>query len=176
MPPLPGELSPGGEGHWGPPGSYGQPPAGPPPSHRPLSRALVYVVVAVLAAAVGAGAVFALRGSAGPAPSSATSSQDIPKPAQKPGSSSGSLNQTVASKVEPGLVDITSFVHYQQQVFEGTGMVLTSNGLALTNNHVIKGSTERPQVRRPGRRHRQRTGHRAAPADRGVRAEDRPAR
>jgi S1-C subfamily serine protease len=100
-------------------------------------------VVAVLAAAVGAGAVFALRGSAGPAPSSATSSQDIPKPAQKPGSGpgSGSLNQTVASKVEPGLVDITSFVHYQQQVFEGTGMVLSANGLVLTNNHVVKGST-----------------------------------
>ena len=47
----------------------------------------------------------------------------------------------MAHKVEPGLVDITSFVHYQQQVFEGTGMVLSANGLVLTNNHVIKGAT-----------------------------------
>jgi S1-C subfamily serine protease len=47
----------------------------------------------------------------------------------------------VAKKVDPGLVDITSYVHYQQQVFEGTGMVLSANGLVLTNNHVIKGGT-----------------------------------
>jgi S1-C subfamily serine protease len=32
-------------------------------------------------------------------------------------------------------------VHYQREVFEGTGMVLSSDGLVLTNNHVIKGST-----------------------------------
>src|SRR5262249_23874986 len=40
-----------------------------------------------------------------------------------------------------GLVDIISYVHYQREVFEGTGMVLSSDGLVLTNNHVIKGST-----------------------------------
>jgi S1-C subfamily serine protease len=108
-----------------------------------MSRALVYVVVAVLAAAVGAGAVFALRGSSGPAPSSAVGAQDIPKPKANPGGAAGSgnLSTSVAHKVEPGLVDITSFVHYQQQVFEGTGMVLSANGLVLTNNHVIKGAT-----------------------------------
>ncbi len=38
-------------------------------------------------------------------------------------------------------MDITSYVHYQREVFEGTGMVLSSDGLVLTNNHVIKGST-----------------------------------
>jgi S1-C subfamily serine protease len=146
VPPLPGELHgavpPGGESHWAPPGGYGQPPA-PPPSRGPMSRVLVYVVVAVLAAAVGAGAVFALRGTAGPAPSSSLGAQDIPKPKANPGAGAGSSDVTaaVARKVEPGLVDITSYVHYQQQVFEGTGMVLSANGLVLTNNHVIKGST-----------------------------------
>ena len=92
MPPLPGELHgavpPGGEGQWAP-GGYGQSPAGPPPSRGPMSRALVYVVVAVLAAAVGAGAVFALRGSGGAAPSSAVGAQDIPKPKANPGGAAG---------------------------------------------------------------------------------------
>jgi S1-C subfamily serine protease len=120
------------------------PPAAPPPSRGPLSRALIYVVVAVLAAAVGAGAVFALRGSSGPAPASSVGAQDIPKPKALPGSANGpsGLNvNSVANKVAPGLVDITSSARYQQQVFEGTGMVLAANGLVLTNNHVIKGST-----------------------------------
>jgi S1-C subfamily serine protease len=108
-----------------------------------MSRALVYIVVAVLAAAVGAGAVFALRGSGGQAPSASVGAQDIPQPKANPGSGAGSgdVSAAVARKVDPGLVDITSMARYQQQVFEGTGMVLSANGLVLTNNHVIKGST-----------------------------------
>ena len=144
-PPLPGQLPgavpPGGEGRWAPPG-YGQPP-GPRPSRGPLSTALVYLLVAVLAAAVGAGAVLALRGSGGAAPPSASQANEIPKPKSNagPGAGSANLNGSVARKVEPGVVDITSYVHYQREVFEGTGMVLSPNGLVLTNNHVIKGST-----------------------------------
>jgi S1-C subfamily serine protease len=87
--------------------------------------------------------VLALRGSGGPAPSSSVGAQDIPQPKQNHGGAAGApdLSTSVARKVAPGLVDITSYVHYQQQVFEGTGMVLSANGLVLTNNHVIKGST-----------------------------------
>jgi S1-C subfamily serine protease len=100
-------------------------------------------VVAVLAAAVGAGAVFALRGAAGHAPGSSTASQDIPQPKTNHGggTTAGINASAVARRVQPGLVDITSYVHLQQAVFEGTGMVLTPGGLVLTNNHVIKGST-----------------------------------
>ena len=142
VPPLPAHVS-GGGGQWVPPGGYAQPTARP--SRGPLGYALVYVLVAVLAAAIGAGAVLALRGSAGQAPTSSTADQGvIPRPHHAPGggSSASGLNvSAVAGKVEPGLVDITSYVHYQREVFEGTGMVLSSNGLVLTNNHVIKGST-----------------------------------
>lgn len=149
VPPLPGEIlgavPPGSGGHWAAQGDYGGlPAAGPPPSRGWVGRALVYIVVAVLAAAAGAGAVFALRGSAGQAPASSVSSQVIPKPKanRAGGRNIGGINvSAVARKVEQGLVDITSFVHLQQQVFEGTGMVLTPGGLVLTNNHVIKGST-----------------------------------
>ena len=47
----------------------------------------------------------------------------------------------MAAKVEPGVVDITSTLNYQSETAEGTGMVLNSNGLVLTNNHVINGAT-----------------------------------
>lgn len=44
----------------------------------------------------------------------------------------------VAKKVDPGLVDITSTFASQNGTAEGTGMILTSNGLVLTNNHVVE--------------------------------------
>jgi S1-C subfamily serine protease len=48
----------------------------------------------------------------------------------------------VAAKVDPALVDINSTFGYQQASGAGTGIVLTSNGLVLTNNHVIDGATK----------------------------------
>jgi S1-C subfamily serine protease len=47
----------------------------------------------------------------------------------------------IAKNVDPGLVDINTNISYQDATAAGTGMVLTSNGLVLTNNHVIEGST-----------------------------------
>lgn len=67
------------------------------------------------------------------------------------GSSSGGSTSTgagapadissIASKVDPGLVDINTNLSYQDEQAAGTGMVLTSNGEVLTNNHVIDGAT-----------------------------------
>jgi S1-C subfamily serine protease len=47
----------------------------------------------------------------------------------------------ITSKVSPGLVDVVSTLGYQQAAGAGTGMVLTSSGEVLTNNHVIDGAT-----------------------------------
>ena len=47
----------------------------------------------------------------------------------------------VATKVDPGLVDITSTFTTQGSTAMGTGMILTSSGLVLTNNHVIEDAT-----------------------------------
>jgi S1-C subfamily serine protease len=47
----------------------------------------------------------------------------------------------IASKVDPGLVDVVSTLGYQNGTAAGTGMVLTSTGEVLTNNHVIDGAT-----------------------------------
>ncbi|MDR0345362.1 MAG: S1C family serine protease [Nocardiopsaceae bacterium] len=105
--------------------------------------------MAVLAAGAGATAAgFALSGNGSPS-HGAISGGQVPRPNGNlptgPGnnnSNTSTINpQSVANKVEPGVVDITSHLHYTGQVFEGTGIVLNSDGLVLTNNHVVSGST-----------------------------------
>jgi S1-C subfamily serine protease len=54
----------------------------------------------------------------------------------------GSLNASaLAQKVDPGVVDITSVLKYSDATAEGTGMIISSSGLVLTNNHVIDQAT-----------------------------------
>jgi S1-C subfamily serine protease len=48
---------------------------------------------------------------------------------------------SIAAKVSPALVIIDTTLQYQQAQGAGTGIVLTSNGEILTNNHVIDGAT-----------------------------------
>jgi S1-C subfamily serine protease len=47
----------------------------------------------------------------------------------------------IAAKVDPGIVDVVTTLGYQSGKAAGTGMVLTSTGEVLTNNHVIDGAT-----------------------------------
>lgn len=61
------------------------------------------------------------------------------------GSSSGSGSTgslpSASSAEEIGVVDIVSQLTYDNAESAGTGLVLTSNGEILTNNHVVEGST-----------------------------------
>jgi S1-C subfamily serine protease len=45
-----------------------------------------------------------------------------------------------ASKVDPAVVDITTTLAYRRVGAAGTGVVLGSSGVVLTNNHVIEGA------------------------------------
>jgi S1-C subfamily serine protease len=47
----------------------------------------------------------------------------------------------VSSSVDPALVDVNTSLGYQGSSAAGTGIVLTSSGEVLTNNHVIRGAT-----------------------------------
>ena len=106
-------------------------------------RFLVYIAIAGLAAGIGAGVTVALN-QHGAAPSAAISN-NVPGPhnnAAGSGFSSAPLNRVaVAKKVDPGLVDITSTLKYNSETAEGTGMIISSSGLVLTNNHVIDEAT-----------------------------------
>ncbi len=62
-----------------------------------------------------------------------------PKISQPPKANAGAAK--IAASVDPGLVDINTSLSYQQSSAAGTGMVISSNGLVLTNNHVIDGAT-----------------------------------
>ncbi|MGD8168813.1 S1C family serine protease [Herbiconiux sp. P16] len=57
--------------------------------------------------------------------------------------SSGSTTDAVPASAEQtaGVVTIVSDLTYQNARSAGTGIVLTSDGLILTNNHVVEGST-----------------------------------
>ena len=47
----------------------------------------------------------------------------------------------IATGVDPALVDVNTTLGYQAEEAAGTGIVLSSNGLVLTNNHVIDEAT-----------------------------------
>lgn len=58
------------------------------------------------------------------------------------GSQSGPSDvSSIASKVDPALVDINVDNNYAGSEGAATGIVLTSDGLVLTNNHVVDGAT-----------------------------------
>jgi S1-C subfamily serine protease len=50
-------------------------------------------------------------------------------------------SSAIASGVDPAIVDVNTTLGYQAEEAAGTGIVLNSKGLVLTNNHVIDGAT-----------------------------------
>jgi S1-C subfamily serine protease len=48
---------------------------------------------------------------------------------------------SIADKVDPALVDVNTVLGFQEEAAAGTGIVLSSSGEVLTNNHVINGAT-----------------------------------
>lgn len=133
------------DGHWA------APPPPPPRRRGPFGALLAVVLVALLAvAAIGVG-----RGILHSGALSAFTSSDTAVAAPDGGTDSGTdqveeparaaLGQTdltaLAAKVAPGLVNINTELGYQNAASAGTGIVLTSNGEVLTNNHVINGAT-----------------------------------
>jgi S1-C subfamily serine protease len=53
----------------------------------------------------------------------------------------GAANRDFAQSVNPAIVDVNTNLAYQGSSAAGTGIVLTSSGEVLTNNHVIRGAT-----------------------------------
>lgn len=132
---------PEGYGGWGGiPGGYGETP--PPPRRRRRGRVTVYALVAILAAGVGAGTALGLDTHATSSTGTGISSNDVPGPPANARAGSGSLNaRSVEGKLAPGVVDIDAAIQYSGGTSsEGTGMIINSDGLVLTNNHVIDGA------------------------------------
>jgi len=117
----------------------------PPPPSQPVARGrrlrtgtLAGTAAAVaLAAGLGLGHVAWSTGS----PSVAALGASTSTGSGSSSSGSGSTVSSIAAKVDPGLVDIDTTLGYDQEEAAGTGIVLSSNGVILTNNHVIDGAT-----------------------------------
>lgn len=140
-------------------------PAAPPKKRSGLVATLAtLVVVAALLIGAGVGRLVWTSGgtlsasSSNPAGSSgsgalgggSSGSSGSPFGGSSSGSSSGNSStgagapsdiSSIATKVDPGLVDINTNLSYEDEQAAGTGMVLTSSGVILTNNHVIDGAT-----------------------------------
>jgi S1-C subfamily serine protease len=124
--------------------SPAQAPA-PPPSNSLWHRlAAGIVVAAVVAAAAGAGIGWSLARAITPqvagVPTITAPASDAEAPIQATKPSTGTLDiKAIAAKVNPAVVDINTVVGTSRAA--GTGMIVTSSGEILTNNHVVDGST-----------------------------------
>jgi S1-C subfamily serine protease len=100
-----------------------------PPRPRRSRHILGLTATAAVALAVGAGATIALQQGSTPGGNASATSTTVLSASQ------------IASKVDPTLVNVTSTLGYQGATGKGTGIVLSSDGEILTNNHVINGAT-----------------------------------
>ena len=117
----------------------GLPPSGTPepPRGKPIAGAVVLsLLVALVAGGVG-GAIGYQLASHG---SGALSALDQPVPNALPAANvpNGSVEQ-VAQRVTPSVVQLR--VHGSRVAAEGSGIVLSADGLILTNNHVVEPAT-----------------------------------
>jgi len=119
-------------------------PAPPPPPTSMWNRIAAFIVlIAVVAAAAGAGIGWTLaRAVNGHQVAQSTAQPETPIQQVTPGTGGSSSNATsasIAAKVSPAIVDINTMVG--SGAAAGTGMIVSSTGEILTNNHVVSGST-----------------------------------
>ena len=115
-----------------------EPPEPPAPPQKPRMRAGLAALLLAVGAAGGSGIVRL----AWPGSSDGGTNLTSINAGSNNNSSSNSVNASaVAAKVDDAVVNITIRNDYQGERAAGTGIVLTSNGEVLTNNHVIAGAT-----------------------------------
>lgn len=127
------------------PGQAGYGPVPQPPRRR-WAPLISYVAVAAVAACCG-GLAVALTSSSGSPPSASAGLRPGSGASTEPGTGttpgadiSSATLQRVESAVQPGLVVINSKLQDDGADVSGaagTGMIISSSGLVLTNNHVI---------------------------------------
>jgi len=131
-----------------PPPAWAPPPAayapGPAPADSLWYRVAAFIVlIAVVAAAAGAGIGWSLaRAVNGHQVAQSSAQPETPIQQVTPntgGSNSNTSTAAIAARVSPAIVDINTSVGSSQAA--GTGMIISSTGEILTNNHVVSGSS-----------------------------------
>ncbi|WP_275695430.1 S1C family serine protease [Nocardioides sp. CFH 31398] len=131
---------------WTPPSAYGPPPAPGRPAGRTatLGKPLVAgLLVAALTMGGLAGAVGGLAAGSAASPFAATVNDDVTTAQVTSGTDDDApegSTEAVAAQVLPSVVKIT--VAASQGEASGSGIILSSDGEILTNNHVVTGVGE----------------------------------
>jgi putative serine protease PepD len=127
----------GGDGSGGGTALLTAPPAEPAaPAHKKRTRGplALLAAVAIVAAAIGGGTAYGIQELTGSdtVTSSSTSTSVVPSSAK--GTVAG-----VAKAVSPSIVEINATSNAGEST--GSGVIITSDGEIITNNHVISGAT-----------------------------------
>ena len=101
---------------------------------------LTHVITGVLGAGLAAVLLLAFYSPASGGSGSSANGGMVPAPASS-AAPPGKSAQDIAARVRPGVVIINTTLRYDSERAAGTGMVINSGGLVLTNNHVIEDST-----------------------------------
>lgn len=106
------------------------------PAHKKRARGPIALLaaVAIVAAAIGGGTAYAFQELTGKDTVSSSSTSTSVVPTAKKGTVSG-----VASAVSPSIVEVNATLSNGSST--GSGVIITSNGEIITNNHVISGAT-----------------------------------
>ena len=126
----------GGDGNGGGTALLTAPPAEPAPTPKRRNRGplALLAAVAIVAAAIGGGTAYGIQELTGndTVASSSTSTSVVPSSAK--GTVAG-----VAKAVSPSIVEINATSNSGEST--GSGVIITSNGEIVTNNHVISGAS-----------------------------------
>jgi len=143
---APAQAWPGHDAGMPAPPGFPLPPAAGGPGSRPPARRRA-VLAGLIAAALLLSGVIGVTGEAlwHNNNDQATVSRTLP-PIATPPSGVGATAAAVAASVAPALVDINTFQHTASRgtvpLGAGTGMILSSTGEVLTNNHVVEGASQ----------------------------------
>ncbi|WP_425831252.1 S1C family serine protease [Streptomyces fractus] len=113
--------------------THGQPQHTPPKKKRLRGPAGLIAAVAVAAAAVGGGTAYAFQEFTGSSTASSSTSTTV-VPSSKKGTVSG-----VAEAVSPSIVEVNATLGSGSST--GSGVIITSDGEIVTNNHVVSGAS-----------------------------------
>ncbi|MEW1779646.1 trypsin-like peptidase domain-containing protein [Streptomyces sp. NPDC086777] len=103
------------------------------PRKRPRGPIALLAAVAIVAAAVGGGTAYAFQELTGKSDVVSSSTTTSVVPSSKKGDVA-----TIAARVSPSVVEVNATL--SNGTSTGSGVVITSNGEIITNNHVISGA------------------------------------
>lgn len=120
---------------WPPPPAYEPSAPVPAPKKRARGPLALLAAVAIVAAAIGGGTAYGIQELTGSDTVASSSTSTSVVPTSQKGTVSG-----VATAVSPSIVEVSATSNAGEST--GSGVIITSDGEIITNNHVISGASE----------------------------------